>query len=60
MQLDRQSVLTNVATSAAALTVLGFLSRSIVLHWLSEGIAGHKDRLNRPAVRELEDPQSGG
>jgi hypothetical protein len=60
MQPDWQSVLTNVATSAAALTVLGFLSRSIVLHWLSEDIAGPKGRLDRPAVRELADPQSGG
>jgi hypothetical protein len=60
MQLDWQSVLTNVATSAAALTVLGFLSRSIVLHWLSENIGGHKDRLDRPAVREHAEPQRGG
>ena len=54
MTLDWQSLITQIGTSAAALAVLGFLSRSIVLHWLSKDIAGHKDRLDRQAATELE------
>lgn len=52
--MNWKEILAATAVQAALIAALGFLARSIIIHWLSKDLAGHKNQLEAQSQLAME------